>query len=73
MAETIENLFVREDTVGDDQIFDGDGIDAGKRARSGLSLREGKWHTDRQHGHQRKARLRRHGCSSQLRQRCGYR
>jgi len=69
MAEAIENFFVREDTVGEDQIFDGGGIDAGKRARSGLSPREGKWHTERQRSHERKACLRRHGFSSQLGQR----
>ena len=42
MAETIENLFVRQDAVSENEIFDGDGIDAGKRAHSGLSLRRGK-------------------------------
>src|SRR5262249_59326422 len=66
MTEAIENLFVREDTVGENEIVDGGGIDAGKRARSGLSPREGKRHTDRQRGHERKACLRRHGFSSEL-------
>jgi len=73
MTEAIEDLFVREDTVGEHQIFDGGGIDAGKRARSGLSSCEGKRHTDRQRGHERKACLRRHGFFSQLGQRFRYR
>src|SRR5262249_21500784 len=42
VAKAIENFFVRQDAVGENEIFDGDGIDAGKRARSGLSLRRGK-------------------------------
>jgi hypothetical protein len=46
VAEAIENLFVRQDMVGENEIFDGDGIYAGKRARSGLSLRREKQRAD---------------------------
>src|SRR5262249_52406059 len=66
MTEAIEDLLVRQDTVGEDQIFDGGGVDAGKRARSGFSPREGERDTDRRRGHERKACLRRHGFSSEL-------
>src|SRR5262249_35354790 len=72
VAEAIENLFVRQDAVGENEIFDGDGIYAGKRARSGLSLCRGKQRADRQRGHGRKPSLGRHAFSSQLRRRSRY-